>query len=111
MSMQDSFGDGCRSPPVRPKYSRAAPRRRAPHAPRHPVRPTPPRCSVAPAAREFADATAKPPFLFDLGPIEGRKTVDQVQAGEVARPDVDVEDTAVPGGPSGQVSVRILRPK
>ena len=64
------------------------------------------------AAREFADATANPPYLPDLGPIEGRKTVDEVQNGEgVQMPDVDVEDTTVPGGPSGEVSVQILRPK
>jgi hypothetical protein len=30
---------------------------------------------LEPAAREFAAATANPPYLFDLGPIEGRKTV------------------------------------
>jgi acetyl esterase/lipase len=66
---------------------------------------------LEPAAQEFASATAKPPFLFDIGPVEGRKLVDQVQAGDVAKPDVDVEDTTLPVGPSGSVSVRILRPK
>jgi acetyl esterase/lipase len=66
---------------------------------------------LEPAAQEFANATAKPPFLFDIGPVEGRKVVDEVQAGDVPKPDVDVEDTTVPGGPSGSVSVRILRPK
>ncbi|KOV87208.1 alpha/beta hydrolase [Nocardia sp. NRRL S-836] len=64
------------------------------------------------AAREFADATSKPPFLYDLGPVEGRKTVDGVQAGDgVERPDADITDITVPGGPSGQVSVRIFRPR
>jgi acetyl esterase len=66
---------------------------------------------LEPAAQAFAEATANPPYLFDLGPVEGRKAVDQVQSGEIARPEVDVEDTEVPGGPNGQVSVRILRPK
>jgi acetyl esterase/lipase len=66
---------------------------------------------LEPAAQQFADATAKPPFLFDLGPIEGRKTVDKVQSEHVFKPDADVEDISVPGGPSGKVSVRILRPK
>src|SRR3954463_2022483 len=66
---------------------------------------------LEPAAQEFAAATADPPYLFDLGPVEGRKTVDEVQSGEIDKPDVDVEDTAVPGGPSGEVSIRILRPK
>ena len=66
---------------------------------------------LEPAAQEFTEATANPPYLFDLGPVEGRKTVDEVQSGEVEKPDVDIEDTTIPGGPSGEVSVRILRPK
>jgi acetyl esterase len=67
---------------------------------------------LEPAAQEFADATADPPYLFDLGPVEGRKTVDEVQSSDgVPVPDVDVEDTTAPGGPSGEVSVQILRPK
>ena len=33
---------------------------------------------LEPAAQEFADATANPPYLFDLGPTKGRATVDQV---------------------------------
>ena len=62
------------------------------------------------AAQKFADATANPPYLYDLGPIEGRKTVDHVQSGKIEKPDVDIDDTTIPGGPSGQVSIRILRP-
>jgi acetyl esterase len=61
-------------------------------------------------AQEFADATANPPYLFDLGPDKGREVVDEVQSGAIAAPDVDVTDVTVPGGPSGAVSVRILRP-
>jgi acetyl esterase len=67
--------------------------------------------SLEPAAQEFAEATANPPYLFDLGPVEGRKVVDEVQSGEIEKPDVHVEDTTVPGGPSGEVPVRVLRPK
>ena len=65
---------------------------------------------LEPAAREFAEATASPPYLFDLGPVVGRTTVDEVQAGEIDKPEVDIEDLVVPGGPSGHVSVRIVRP-
>jgi acetyl esterase len=63
------------------------------------------------AAQEFADATASPPYLFDLGPVEGRKTVDEVQSGEIEKPAVDIEDLQVPGGPRGDVAVRIVRPE
>jgi acetyl esterase len=43
------------------------------------------------AAADFAAATANPPYLFDLGPVEGRKAVDEVQSGEIAKPAVDEE--------------------
>ena len=66
---------------------------------------------LEPAAQEFAEATANPPYLFDLGPQQGREVVDEVQSGEVQKPDVDIDDTTVPGGPAGHVSVRIMRPK
>jgi len=39
--------------------------------------------SLEPAAQEFAEATADPPYLFDLGPVEGRKVVDEVQSAEI----------------------------
>jgi acetyl esterase len=65
---------------------------------------------LEPAAQAFVEATADPPYLFELGPIEGRKAVDEVQAGEIAKLDVDEEWVTVPGGPSGEVSVRIVKP-
>jgi acetyl esterase len=63
------------------------------------------------AAQAFADATANPPYLFDLGPDKGRLAVDEVQSGPVAKPAVDITDMTVAGGPSGEVSLRILRPQ
>ncbi|HVV09915.1 alpha/beta hydrolase [Amycolatopsis sp.] len=62
--------------------------------------------ALEPAAQAFAEATANPPYLYDLGPVDGRKTVDEVQSGEIEKPDVDIEDTTV-----ADVPVRILRPK
>ncbi|GAB2471567.1 alpha/beta hydrolase [Promicromonospora xylanilytica] len=62
------------------------------------------------AAAEFAAATANPPYLFDLGPVEGRKTVDEVQSAEIDTPEVDDEWVTVPGGPTGSVRARIVRP-
>jgi acetyl esterase len=63
------------------------------------------------AAKAFADATANPPFLFDLPPAEGRKAVDEVQSGEIAKPDVDEQWITVNGGPTGEVKVRIVKPR
>ena len=65
---------------------------------------------LEPAAQEFADATANPPYLFDLGPDKGREVADDVQSGAIAAPDVDISDLTVQGGPSGTVPVRIIRP-
>ncbi|MEU4954110.1 alpha/beta hydrolase [Streptomyces lavendulae] len=64
------------------------------------------------AAQAFADATAKPPLLYEIPVAEGRKAVDGVQSGEgVALPPVDDEWTVVPGGPTGEVRTRIVRPR
>ncbi|MEU2356253.1 alpha/beta hydrolase [Streptomyces misionensis] len=65
---------------------------------------------LEPAAAEFAAATAKPPFLFDLAPAEGRKAVDEVQSGDIEKPAVDEEWITVSGGPTGSVRARIVRP-
>ncbi|MDQ0989269.1 alpha/beta hydrolase [Streptomyces sp. V3I7] len=62
------------------------------------------------AAADFAAATANPPYLFDLGPVEGRDTVNEVQAGEVHKPAVDEEWVTVQGGPIGTVQARVVRP-
>jgi acetyl esterase len=62
------------------------------------------------AAQKFADATAQPPFLYDLGPLEGRRAMDEIQGGRVPVPDADVADLSIPGGPSGTVSIRVFRP-
>src|SRR4051794_22522685 len=67
--------------------------------------------ALEPAAQAFAEATDNPPYLFQLPPVEGRKAVDEVQSGDVAKPAADVEVIAVPGGPSGEVEARIIRPE
>ncbi|MET7778368.1 alpha/beta hydrolase [Streptomyces mirabilis] len=65
---------------------------------------------LEPAAAAFVEATANPPYLFDLAPAEGRKAVDEVQSGEIEMPDIDEEWITVPGGPTGSVRARIVRP-
>ncbi|WP_320779741.1 alpha/beta hydrolase [Streptomyces sp. CRN 30] len=64
---------------------------------------------LEPAARQFADATATPPFLHELGPEGARKVLDDIQAASVPVPDVDEEWITVPAG-SGDVRVRVVRP-
>ncbi|MEU3844747.1 alpha/beta hydrolase [Streptomyces sp. NPDC028635] len=65
---------------------------------------------LEPAAAAFAEATANPPYLFDLTPAEGRKAVDEVQSGEIAKPAIEEEWVTVQGGPTGSVRARIVRP-
>ncbi|MCZ4123104.1 alpha/beta hydrolase [Streptomyces sp. H39-S7] len=65
---------------------------------------------LEPEASAFAEATANPPYLFDLAPAEGRKAVDEVQSGAGELLDVDEEWITVAGGPTGSVRVRIVRP-
>jgi acetyl esterase/lipase len=61
---------------------------------------------LEPAAQAFAEATANPPYLFDLGPTEGRKVVDDVQSPEIDVPGTEKETLTIPEG----VSVNIFRP-
>src|SRR5688572_23556091 len=60
---------------------------------------------LEPAATAFAAATAQPPFLFDLGPEEGRKVVDEVQSGEIEKPDVEEQWVEL-----DTVKVRVVKP-
>lgn len=66
---------------------------------------------LEPAAQAFADATAAPPYLFQLPVEEGRKVVDETQDGEIYLPPVDDAWITVPDGPNGDVRVRIVRPQ
>ncbi|WNS45056.1 alpha/beta hydrolase [Paenibacillus sp. MMS20-IR301] len=65
---------------------------------------------LEPAARKFADDNSEPPFLPDLGPEKGRETVNEVQSGDIPKPEADLQDLTVAGGPGGEVKVRIVRP-
>lgn len=63
------------------------------------------------AAQEFVEATANPPYLFELDPAEGRKTVDSVQAGDVKKADVEASELTISGGQSNDVEIKVIRPK
>jgi acetyl esterase len=65
---------------------------------------------LEPAAQAFVEATDTPPFLFQIPPAEGRSAVDEVQASEIDKPDVDDQWVTVDGGPTGSVKVRIVKP-
>ncbi|MBJ6762269.1 alpha/beta hydrolase [Myxococcaceae bacterium JPH2] len=67
---------------------------------------------VDPQARAFLamlEARGGPP-LSTLSPQAAREVLRDLQSGDVARMPAAVEDRVIPGGPSGQVHVRIVRP-
>jgi acetyl esterase/lipase len=64
---------------------------------------------LEPAARALADATANPPFPYDLGPEGARKVLDDLQAAPVEKPDAQEKWITVPAE-VGDVRVRIVKP-
>nr|WP_272954839.1 alpha/beta hydrolase [Kribbella shirazensis] len=62
---------------------------------------------LEPAAQAFADATAKPPYLFQLSPEEGRKAVDEVQTTDYPKLPVDEEWVTAADG----TRARIVKPQ
>ena len=58
----------------------------------------------------FADATAQPPYLYEIGPEAARKVLDDVQAAPIEKVDIEEEWVTVPAA-VGEVRVRIIRPK
>ncbi|GHJ97548.1 esterase [Streptomyces sp. NE5-10] len=65
---------------------------------------------LEPEALAFAEATANPPYLFELDPVEGRRVVDELQSGGAELPVIDEEWITVGGGPTGSVRARVVRP-
>lgn len=65
---------------------------------------------LEPAAQEFADATSSPPFIYELGPNDAREVLEGVQRSPIDKPDVDIEDLTITGGPHGQIAVRLIKP-
>jgi acetyl esterase/lipase len=64
---------------------------------------------LEPAAQDLADATAKPPYLYELGTDAARQVLDDLQAAPVDKPPVDEEWVTVPAA-VGDVRVRLVRP-
>ncbi|WP_396445545.1 alpha/beta hydrolase [Actinomadura sp.] len=64
---------------------------------------------LEPAARDFADVTSKPPFIYELPVDEARKVLDDLQAAPVPLPEVDEKWITVPAD-VGDVRVRVVKP-
>jgi acetyl esterase/lipase len=61
-------------------------------------------------AQEFADATSKPPFLYELSPENARKVLDDVQAAPILKIAVAEDKWVTVPAEVGDVRVRILKP-
>jgi acetyl esterase len=64
---------------------------------------------LEPASQAFVDATAAPPYLYELSPAEARKVLDDVQSAPIDKLSVDEHWITVLAD-VGDVRVRIVRP-
>jgi acetyl esterase/lipase len=62
-----------------------------------------------PAVLELADATSKPPFVYELDYADARKVLDDLQSGPVEKLAIDEEWITVPCS-FGDARVRIIKP-
>lgn len=52
------------------------------------------------------------PPIYKLSPEQARAVLSGLQAGHIKKlPTAEVEDRKIPGGPTGEISIRIIRPK
>lgn len=64
---------------------------------------------LEPAAQAIVEATAEPPFLYELGPVAARKVLVDLQSAPVVKAPVVEEWVTVPAA-VGAVRVRLVRP-
>ncbi|MFG2359033.1 alpha/beta hydrolase [Streptomyces sp. NPDC048521] len=65
---------------------------------------------LEPASQQIADATSRPPFLYEIGPEKARKVLDDIQAEPIEKLPVDSEWITV-SAEVGDARVRIVRPE
>jgi acetyl esterase len=65
-----------------------------------------------PVVRAFLDslAVAGDPPISTLPAGEARGVLDRLQSGDTAMPPAEVEPHMIPGGPSGEISITVVRP-
>ncbi|MBG0853662.1 alpha/beta hydrolase [Streptomyces spinoverrucosus] len=65
---------------------------------------------LEPEAQEIADATANPPFLYELGPEGARKVLDDIQAAPIDKAEVGEDKWITVPAQVGDVRVRLIKP-
>jgi acetyl esterase len=58
---------------------------------------------------ETLNAKGGPP-IYTLSPADARKVLENMQSQPVKKPDAKIEDLTIPGGPTKEISIRIVRP-
>jgi acetyl esterase/lipase len=64
-----------------------------------------------PLVQRLVDASAAPPYLHQLGPVDGRQALLEIQGHTLDDFGVDAEFRVAPVGPSGLVGFWMFRPK
>ena len=68
---------------------------------------------VEPNTQAFLDELAAKggPQIYELSVEDARGVLGAAQGGKVPKLPAEIEDRTIPGGPKGQVAIRIVRPK
>lgn len=68
---------------------------------------------IEPKTREFLESinSSGGPQIYELSPENARNVLKEVQAVDIKKLPADIEDLNISGGPNGQISIRIFRPK
>ncbi|SRR5579885_12364 len=68
---------------------------------------------IEPVTRKFLETlnAQKGPALYEIPVAEGRAAFTRLQEVAVNKLPADIEDRTIPGGPKGEVGIRILRPQ
>lgn len=68
-----------------------------------------PRVVLEPIAQAFVNTLSGPP-LSTLSPADARAVLDDLQGGDKTMVAAEVEPHTIPGGPSGEISITVVRP-
>jgi acetyl esterase len=60
--------------------------------------------------QQFIDSLAGAPPIYTLSPADARAVLVRAQSVPVGKPSAQIQDMALPVGPSGSVAIRIVRP-
>ncbi|OKO74446.1 lipase [Bradyrhizobium sp. NAS80.1] len=66
---------------------------------------------LEPTTQQFVDAIAAGPIMPELSPNDARKFLADTQSGDIGKPAARLEDRVITVGPTGSVSLRIVRPE